>query len=168
MSKKPASRPIAKALPTKRGTYHAQFALPGLIPELFQDRTGRKVEFESEKEAEQAAKSAVFGLLETRTYDTRKAGPYARLKPANLGVLLRDADVSPTEFARIYGVPQSRVIKWLEGEQDIPHSANLIAHAIQEKDFLIQARAFTADWEREDPQQWLERKIRDDRRDAEE
>ncbi|CCF19114.1 protein of unknown function [Pseudorhizobium banfieldiae] len=137
MSNKPASRLIAKALP-RGDRFAAQFALPGLVPDLVRDSGGVKL-FPTEAAAESAAKDAVIRLFDSRTVDTRKAGGYVRLTGAELAVLLDEINITPTYFAEIVGVPQARVMKWLDGEQDIPHSvhvtARLIAHS--EENFRI-------------------------------
>ncbi|EUB97262.1 hypothetical protein PMI07_000838 [Rhizobium sp. CF080] len=125
MSIKPASRLIAKALP-RNGRFAGQFALPGLIPDLVRDDNGVRT-FDDERMAEIAAMEAVIRLYESRTIDTRKAGGYIRLTGAELAVLIDEMNTTPTYFAEICGVPQSRVMKWLDGEQDIPHSVHVLA-----------------------------------------
>lgn len=125
MSNKPASRLIAKALP-RGDRFAGQFALPGLIPDLVRDDRG-VLTFDTEREAEIAAMEAVIRLYDSRTIDTRKAGGYTRLTGAELALLIDQMDTTPTYFAEIAGVPQSRVMKWLDGEQDIPHSVHVLA-----------------------------------------
>ncbi|SCM79866.1 conserved hypothetical protein [uncultured Pleomorphomonas sp.] len=128
MATKPASRRICKAIPYK-GKYLAQFALPGLEPDYV--RAGEAaVRFNTENGAEIAALKAFARLYDSRTVDTRKAGGYRRLTGAKLAVLLNDIDITPTYFAEIAGVPQSRVMKWLDGEQDIPHSIHVLARLL--------------------------------------
>lgn len=124
MSKNPASRLIAKGLP-RGDKFAGQFALPGLVPDLVRDRTGI-VLFDTEREAEIAAMEAVLRLYDSRTIDTRKAGGYSRLSPADLAVKLGQLDITVTLFAEIAGVPQHRVMKWLDGEQDVPHSVRVL------------------------------------------
>lgn len=132
MSNKAASRLIAKALP--RGPHFtAQFALPGLIPDLVKDRDGIR-NFPTVREAEIAAMEAVIGLYNSRTIDTRKAGGYRRLAGVELAVMLDKIDITPTYFAEIAGVPQHRVMKWLDGEQDIPHSIHVLTKLLAHSD----------------------------------
>lgn len=133
MSAKPASRLIAKALP-RDGKFAGQFALPGLVPDLARDGNGKVQLFTVERDAEIAAMDAVLNLYESRTIDTRKAGGYHRLTGAELATLLNDADITPTYFAELYGVPQHRVMKWLDGEQDIPHAAHVLIRLIAHSD----------------------------------
>lgn len=120
MSQKPSSKLIAKALP-KGDRFTGQFSLPGLIPDLVRGRDGNVQFFDTEQQAYVAAMEAVIRLYDSRTIDTRKAGGYRRLTGAELAVLLDEVDITPTYFAEIVGVPQHRVMKWLDGEQDIPH-----------------------------------------------
>ena len=124
MSNKPASRLIYKGLP-RADKFAGQFALPGLIPDFVRDRNG-VVLFGTEREAEIAAMEAVLRLYDSRTIDTRKAGGYKRLTPAELAVKLDKLDITITFFAEIAGVPQHRVMKWLDGEQDVPHSVHVM------------------------------------------
>ena len=57
---------------------------------------------------------------------------------AELGVALDEAQLTPTFFAELYGVPQARVMKWLDGEQDIPHSAHVLVRLlVDEKNFKL-------------------------------
>jgi hypothetical protein len=113
---KPASRPIAKALP-RNNRWVGQFALPGLVPDQVRER-GELKTFQTADEAETAALRALFGLLVSRT-------------TAEFAVSLDSADITPTYFAEIYGVPQHRVMKWLDGEQDIPHSVRVLVELLK-------------------------------------
>jgi DNA-binding transcriptional regulator YiaG len=132
MDSKPSSRPIANALPT-HGGFVAQFSLPGLTPALVR-KQGKAEVFATEHEAEHAALKACFKLHESRTIDTRKAGGYRRLTGAELAMLLDRANITVTYFAEIAGVPQHRVMKWLDGEQDIPHSVHILIKLIAASD----------------------------------
>ena len=132
MSNKPASRLIAKAHP-RGNKFAAQIALPGLVPDLLRDR-GAVMTFDNERDAEIAAMEGVIRLFDSRTIDTRKAGGYIRMTGAALAVLLNRLDITPTYFAEIAGVPQHRVMKWLDGEQDIPHSVHVMAKLMAAND----------------------------------
>ncbi|THK34002.1 hypothetical protein EHS39_33030 [Ensifer sp. MPMI2T] len=124
MSNKPAARRISKALP-RGDKFAGQFALPGLVPDLV--RVGDRIQlFDTEREAEIAALEACALLYDSRTIDTRKAGGYRRLSGSELAVALAELDVTVTYFAEIAGVPQHRALKWLDGEQDIPHSVHVL------------------------------------------
>ncbi|MDR6954171.1 hypothetical protein J2X65_003539 [Ancylobacter sp. 3268] len=132
MSNKPASRLIAKALP--RGSqFAAQFALPGLVPDLVRDRAGVCL-YDDERAAEIAAKEAVLRLYDSRTRDTRKAGGYQRLTGAELADLIEKMDTTVTYFSELAGFPQSRVMGWIDGEQDIPHSVHVLARLLAASD----------------------------------
>jgi len=115
--------------------------MPGTIPALYTNKNGSPKVFNTEAEAESAACRAFFKTFESVTYDTRKAGGYIRISAIQLSNLLNLANVTPTEFAELYGVPQARVMKWLHGEQDIPHSAAVIAVALRIPSFLKAARS---------------------------
>ena len=144
MADKPSYKPIAKALPVHTGSgFHGQFALPGLVPALVR-KDGAPAIFSNEVQAEFAALRALFRLLTSRTTDTRKAGGYKRISGAEFAMLLNEAGVTPTLFAEIYGVPQARVMKWLDGEQDIPHSAHVLARLLRIKENFVLADDITA------------------------
>lgn len=132
MEHKPSSRPIANPIPT-HGGFQAQFSLPGLIPAIVREGGKPKV-FQTEQEAEYAALKALFRLHESRTRDTRKAGGYRRLTGAELAVLIDEANITVTYFAELMGVPQHRVMKWIDGEQDIPHSIHVAIKLIAASD----------------------------------
>jgi hypothetical protein len=121
---KPASRRICKALPDGN-KFVAQFALPGLVPDLVR-RGGKVVAFDTQREAEVAALEAFAAMFDSRTIDTRKAGGYRRITGSELSALLNEIDITVTYAAEIAGVPQHRFMKWLDGEQDVPHSVHVL------------------------------------------
>lgn len=136
----PATKPIAKAVPARDGGFLAQFAMPGTVPAFYEGDGGRPIVFPSEGAARQAAYEGFFKLFSSRVFDTRKAGGYQRMSAVDLSRALVESGITPTLFAELYGVPQSRVIKWLDAEQDIPHSAAVFAKAMMIKPFLDLAR----------------------------
>lgn len=143
MADKPASRPIAKSLPHPSGRgFAGQFALPGLVPDYVKEG-GAVVRYPDRDAAENGALRALFGMLISRTTDTRKAGGYRRMTGAELAIAINDAEITPTYFAEIYGVPQARVMKWLDGEQDIPHSANVLIRLLATEENYREAAALT-------------------------
>jgi DNA-binding transcriptional regulator YiaG len=149
MADKPSYKPIAKALPVRTSSgFHGQFALPGLVPALVR-KDGAPAIFSNEVQAEFAALRALFRLLTSRTTDTRKASGYKRITGADLADLLHAAGLTPTLFAEVYGVPQSRVMKWLDGEQDIPHSAHVLVRLLATKENFVLADEITAQAQQE-------------------
>jgi hypothetical protein len=141
---KPASHPIAKAIrhPSHKGLA-AQFALPGLVPSYVRDREDRVQRFDTEEAAEFAALRVMRAVLESRMRDPRKATGYNRMTPAEFAAALVDADLTATEFSEIYGVPQSRVMGWIDGIQDIPHSAAVLVRLMAIEENYIEARSMT-------------------------
>jgi len=132
VSMKPASRLICKAIP-RGDKFVGQFALPGLVPDVVR-HGDRPAVFDTEREAHVAAMEAVLRLYDSRTVDARKAGGYRRLTGAELAVMLDTLDVTVTYFAEIAGVPQHRVMKWIDGEQEIPHSVHVLARLMLASD----------------------------------
>lgn len=141
---KPASRPIAKAVrhPSGKGLA-GQFALPGLVPSYVRDREDRVQRFDTEDAAEFAALRVMRAVLESRMADPRRAAGYSRMTGAELAIALDEADITPTEFAELYGVPQSRVMGWIDGVQDIPHSAAVYVRLLAIEENYVEARSMT-------------------------
>jgi hypothetical protein len=126
--KKPASRPIAKALPHPSGRgLAAQYALPGLVPAFVAGSDGKPARYESEDAARVAALDAAFAVLEERSRQSRTANGYEIITAENLAGLLNDAGLTADEFAEIGGWSVARVNMWMSGEADIPHVAHLVA-----------------------------------------
>lgn len=142
VAEKPASRRISKALP-RGDKFAGQFALPGMVPDLVRDG-GSVALFTSEREAEIAALEACARVYDARTVDSRKAGGYQRMLPGDLAAAIAELDMTVTLFAEIAGVPQHRAMKWLDGEQDVPHSVHvLIKLMLMNKANLDFAEKFT-------------------------
>lgn len=162
MAEKPASRPIAKAIrhPSGKG-FAGQFALPGLVPDYVRE-DGRPVRYQDASAAEFAALRAMMSVLVSRTVDPRKAGGYTRMTGADLAIALDDSEITPTEFAELYGVPQSRVMGWIDGVQDVPHSAHVLIRLLAYEENFREARSIT------DRAQGLELRGIDDGRDQQE
>lgn len=141
---KPASRPIAKAVrhPSGKGLA-GQFALPGLVPSYIRDREEHVQRFDTAEAAEFAALRVMRAVLESRMTDPRRAIGYNRMTGAELATALIEADLSATEFAEIYGVPQSRVMGWMDGVQDIPHSAAVLVRLMATEENYLEARSMT-------------------------
>lgn len=143
--KKPASRPIAKALPHPSGRgMAAQFALPGLVPAFVTDGEGRPTRFSGEDEARVAALEAAFALLEHRSRQSRTANGYEIITADDLVGLLNDAGMTADDFAEIGGWSVARVNMWMTGEADIPHVAHLVAVLMSIEENYQDARSLAA------------------------
>lgn len=51
---------------------------------------------------------------------------YRRLTPEQFAAALRQHDLAPEAFARLYGVGTGRVQKWIEGSMEIPHPVAVV------------------------------------------
>ncbi len=140
---KPSKTYFSKVLPVFGG-YMAQFSLPGLSPNYVRENGKPKV-FKDEDEAETAALWALTAVLQNRIYDERKAGPYHLLTGAQLANEIDAIGITVTEFGVLGGWPQSRVMKWLEGEADIPHYVRVFAKLLASPLNLAEARKATND-----------------------
>jgi hypothetical protein len=65
------------------------------------------------------------------------------MSPENLSAALDELDMTAGGFARLYGVPRERVIMWLEGQQDIPHTVGLVCVMLTVKPAAMLAGAYT-------------------------
>jgi len=126
MKYQPAAQLIAIAIPHGPG-FLSEYALPGMLPVIVSDPdTGDPVMHMDRKCAEGAARDAVLEAYRRRISDTRKNCGYVRMTGAEMAALLAHLMLDTEEAAEIIGVPQARVVKWIDGEQDIPHSVNLL------------------------------------------
>ena len=123
---KPSSRIIAKALPSNDGrSWHAQFAIPGRIPDLV-SKMGKPEPYPDEEEARLAACEAVVSMLQNRPARTDKPERYKKLTPGELSTRLDGLEITATNFAYIYGTTEARVMQWLDGSMDVPHPARIL------------------------------------------
>lgn len=138
---KPSKSHFSKAIRDGR-FYLGQFSMPGIVPDVVR-KDGVPVRYETEDEAETAALWALTAALQKRIYDERKPGPYRRMTGAELAQMIDLIGITVTEFGVIGGWPQSRVLKWLEGEDDIPHYVRILARLLASPINLNQAQADT-------------------------
>lgn len=143
MTLKPSAKPFAKALPAPGGGYHGQFSLPGLVPDVVK-RDGKPQLFETEVAAHGAAAIALVGKLELRSTQSKRLHDYTRMTGAELGEAIVAASLKPADFARLYGVPVSRVMGWIDGVQEIPHSAHVLVKLLADRHNREEAVKITA------------------------
>jgi DNA-binding transcriptional regulator YiaG len=92
--------------------------------------TGTPEVFTGQREAEAEARRVLFNMLnsgpprETATKD--KLAAYEKLTGPEFAVLLSEIDVSPTWFAFIMATNYPRVMDWISGAQDVPHTARVL------------------------------------------
>jgi hypothetical protein len=116
---KPARRYIATAVPTpNRRGWWAQWAAPGLVPRYVMDGDQPQT-FNTPGAAEVSAMKVLFDALNSRPAGTWK-GRREVMGPAELAHDLAAADVTPTDFSRIIGSRQDRVMDMLNGAREIP------------------------------------------------
>jgi DNA-binding transcriptional regulator YiaG len=140
---KPSRSVIAKAIKAGGG-FVAQFALPGLIPDIVRQHRNPVV-FATEEKAIAAANQAVVSMLQRRLVDSRKPAETRKITPAEFAILLAEANITPTWFAELFGTTQERVIGWIDGVQDVPHAAYLLVCLMKDQKNLDMIEALTAE-----------------------
>jgi hypothetical protein len=122
----PARRYIAEAIPSHEGLFLAQWAYPGKVPDYVSVR-GWIAKFRTAAEARCAAKVTMADALIRRLVDGNKPERYRFITGAEFAAELREAGITPTLFAKLYGTTQERVITdWVDACRDIPHPAHVL------------------------------------------
>ena len=114
---KPAKRYIAKALRLATGGYLASFAFPG-VPPRYVERDGKPDIFESERDAEDAARECLFVALNSRPSESTKRERYRLMSGIEFADAVRAAGITPTFFAYLWGTTTERFFQWVDGTPD--------------------------------------------------
>lgn len=105
--------------------YVAAYFIPG-TPEHFARYPDGSIQvFGRQIEAESAAAFALCNTLNERSRFTYKHG-YRKMGGAELAVAIQKLGISPAQLAGICGTMQSRVLDWIDGKDQIPHTVSLI------------------------------------------
>lgn len=128
---KPARRFIAEGRLLRRGRnvpgWAGYWAFPGMIPDYVRQPDDAIREFDDEESAAIVAKLTLANALINRRTDTDKPERYQHFTPEDFAVELREAGITPTQFARLYGTTQDMVVTdWLGGLRPIPHPARVL------------------------------------------
>lgn len=105
--------------------YTASFQTPGFEPVEIRHSDRTPIMFDTEDAAIAAAGERMCEILNVRTRN-RSAHGTIRMGGADLALALRSADVSPSQLARIFGTRTDRVLNWIDGVEDIPHSVRIL------------------------------------------
>lgn len=132
---------FAKAIPSHfdengQKVYVAQFAYPGEHPQFVREY-GQMIEYGSELEAYTAACVALTEKLKSRSTSQHRKHTYERMHRDNLREEMIRNNISYRKLAFIYGTTELRVLKWLEGTEDIPHPLNLLFFALEHHPDLL-------------------------------
>lgn len=134
---------IARARPIRGGGFHAEYAFPGgEVRYVLQDGAPRWFEYPAEATA--AAGESLAGVLNSRPRLERR-GHITRMAPAAFAVALAGLRLTPSEFARIYGQPQVKVMDWIDGREPLPHAAHVLVRVLAIPGALKEAMQVTAD-----------------------
>lgn len=109
----------------RNGGYVAGFQMPALKPVSILDPDGRRAVFSTEDAAYRSAGTNLCDFLNHRTR-SRSSHNTIRLGGAELAFTLRSADLSPAQLAKIFGTRTDRVLKWIDGAEDIPHAVRIL------------------------------------------
>jgi DNA-binding transcriptional regulator YiaG len=135
---KPSRHYIAKAVPCDNG-FHARFSAPGLYPRLVARPHSEPTIFEYEAEAEIAAMTALFGILNAprETQSRGKDMRYQKLSGPEFAVLLAESGLSLTLFAYLYGTSPDRAQSWIDGVDSAPHPARILLEIFKRHPELV-------------------------------
>lgn len=124
----PSSTFIMRAVPLQNGKFQALFAAPGLVPDIAKKADGTPYEYNTEAEAEHGAARTLFRILNgvRRNARSGKHDSYRKLTGPEFATLLSTANITPNLFAYLYGTRQQRVLKWIDGAEDIPHPVRIL------------------------------------------
>ena len=140
---KPARRFIAEGRLLRgpiQGQWGAYWAFPGMVPTwVVEQADDLPLVFDRQEDASLSAKVALANALLTRHTTTDLPERYRHMAAADFAADLRDAGITPTRFARVYGVPQSAVMAWINGIAGRPGKADRIPHAARVLLALFQA-----------------------------
>jgi hypothetical protein len=145
VEKKPARNYIAKAIPTARG-FLAQWAAPGLVPDWVYEGDAPQV-FSNEEEAAAKARKVLFDALNSRRRSTFKKSRYDKMTGPELAVAIAGANLSPSEFAALWGTDQDRVLAWFDDAENmgVPFPLWWAVELLKNPDNLALARRIVAD-----------------------
>ena len=127
---KPARRYIAE--PRRHpdgGNYWAGlWAFPGMVPAYVEGPLDhRPVIYPRKEAATLAAKVTLANALLARVTDTDKPERYQFMAPNDFAGDLKEAGLTATQFARLYGTTQENVVNgWIEGLKPVPHPARVL------------------------------------------
>jgi hypothetical protein len=112
------TRFVARADPEGPG-YRALFGMPGGYEDFVRDDDGNPREFETRAHAEFVAMRTLIGALNTRPRWTWR-NRFRRMGPDEFAESLARANLSPSDFSRLWGTRLTRVQEWLSGTDTPP------------------------------------------------
>lgn len=105
--------------------YVAAYFIPG-TPEHFARYPDGGIEvFGRQVDAEAAAGFHLCQTMNERSRFSYSHG-YRKMGGAELAVAIEKLGISPAQLAGIVGTRQTRVLDWIDGIQDIPHTVSLL------------------------------------------
>jgi len=120
-----------KARPNRSGDgdFAGSYCIPGKDEQFARDDQNRIAIFDTEDEAIAAAGEDMCKALNSRHKSTVRH-KYRRMSGAELAVTLQQINLSPMQFAALYGTDGRRVLAWFDGAEDIPHAVNALTTAL--------------------------------------
>lgn len=103
-----------------RTGFLGHYGFPGRDKQIVRDKDGRPVIYPTREAALGAAGQALCAALNGRFRQNVKHR-YIRLTGPELAVMMANIPITPSQLARLWGTYQKRVMKWIDGEEDIPH-----------------------------------------------
>ncbi|WP_299940030.1 hypothetical protein [uncultured Nitratireductor sp.] len=137
-----STRPFYQWKETDDGRYQAWFAVPGLVAEPVREN-GKVRLFDTPHAAEFAALKAIYKILTARSVKTSKPDKVRRMTSGEFAAALSEADITATHFAELYGAQVARVLKWIDGVEDIPHAAHVFVRLMARQENYEEALQVT-------------------------
>ncbi|MCW5697347.1 MAG: hypothetical protein KIS96_11530 [Bauldia sp.] len=137
---KPSRRYFVRSVPVRDG-FLGEFTFPGKDVQRVHPEDGPL--FDDDRYAVAAAGEALCDALNDRTRGTLKHG-YQRMGGAEFAAALADLQITPAEFAILYGSVHKRVMDWIDGNEEIPHPVRILLAAFTLPGALQLARQVTS------------------------
>jgi len=125
-----------------KGGFVGYYAIPGKDEQLARDDKGAIFVADTEDEAIAAAGEDLCQAMNERSKFSYKHG-YVKMTGAELSVAMKELEISPSQLAAHLGTNQQRVMAWMDGEQDIPHTVHLIIELMKLPDMVPIVQEFT-------------------------
>lgn len=136
------------AQPASNGSFYGAYSMPGRdwqrVIRRKPDGAIVPIRFDNEALAKAAAGEALCDAMNHRVRGRNSHG-YRRIGGAELAVRLAELQLSPAAFARIVGWDQAKVMRWIDGEENVPHVVRIALEMMLETPGALQVAVETTE-----------------------